>query len=93
MPPVSKTEADPSRVLETWTLAQALPPLGRALDIRDSHPASMNADRPRVQRFPRLTRAGLTDGHQENRRCRKMAKALSADGFASVRKLTPMRRW
>jgi hypothetical protein len=28
-----------SRVLQTWTLAQALPPLGRALDIRDSHPA------------------------------------------------------
>jgi hypothetical protein len=36
-------EADPSRVLETWTLAQALPPLGRALDMRDSHPASMDA--------------------------------------------------
>lgn len=28
-----------SRVLETWTLVQALPFLGRALDMYDSHPA------------------------------------------------------
>ena len=27
-------------MLVTWTRAQALPPLGRALDMRDSHPAS-----------------------------------------------------
>jgi len=27
-------------VFETWTLAQAPPPLGGALDIRDGHPAA-----------------------------------------------------
>lgn len=48
-------------MLETWTLAQALPFLGRALDIYDSHPASIS-DRTRVRRFPRLT-AGMDQLH------------------------------
>lgn len=76
-------------MLETWTLAQALPPLGRALDMRDSHPASMDADRPRVQRFPRLTRAGLTGGYREIRPSRKIAKALTICAFARAVTVTP----
>lgn len=28
-------------MLETWTYAQAPPPLGGALDMRDGHPANM----------------------------------------------------
>lgn len=32
----------------TRALARALPPLGGALDMRDSHPADIGVDRPRV---------------------------------------------
>lgn len=43
-------------MLVTWTCAQALPPLGRTLDMRDSHPAETGSTGRKIARLLSLTR-------------------------------------